>query len=261
MAKKIENPPAPVEAEIVAPPMGEIEEPEGSTPGERINYHVGMAQHHGRQALAHLIMAGWELARQKAAIGYGGWQDWCGANLQITKATADRYIGFFHKTVGEARNAAEIPVAKKPTLQELAVATVGMEDKSATRAMIDLGIIKRFKNSNGNSWGGANRGQGRKAKGAAEVAAELKAVAENESVIWASAKGSLDNLVQLDAKRGVFQRLSGDHLATVAGLLADLSKKAAQALKQRLADGDTGRADLRVGQGRDSARPSLPQSC
>lgn len=227
----------------VMPPLGDIEEPDYNTPGDRINYHVGMAQHHGRKALAHLIIAGWELSKQKQAIGYGGWVEWCDKNLQISRITADRYIQFFTRTVGAMRTAAEIPISKKPTVTELSAATVGMEDKSATRAMIDLGIVKRIKNEDGNSWGGPGRNQGRKPKGDAEVAAELKAVAENEAVIWASAKGSLDNLVQLDSKRDMFHRLSGDHLATVANLLADLSKMAADALAQRLSDG---------------ARPSLP---
>ena len=210
----------------VLPPLGDIEEPTYDTPGERINYHVGMAQQHGRQALAHLIIAGWELSKQKQSIGYGGWNEWCDKNLQISRMTADRYITFFHKTVGAARGDAAI--GKKPTGKELAAATIGMEDKSATRAMIDLGIVKR---SEGH--GGKRDGAGRKAKGE-DVAAELKAVAENEAVIWASAKGSLDNLVQLDSKRGMFQRLTGDHLATVANLLADLSDKAAKALAQRM---------------------------
>ena len=229
--KNLPAPVAPAEPEVL-PPLGDIEEPEYNTPGERINYHVGMAQHHGRQALAHLILAGWELAKQKQAIGYGGWVEWCDKNLQISRFTADRYIQFYVKTVGEARNAAAIPVAKKPTQKELSAATVGMEDKSATRAMIDLGIIKRDPNH-----GGKREGAGRKPKGDAEVAAELKAIAKSEAVIWASAKGSLDNLVQLDAKRDMFHRLSGDHLATVANLLADLSDKAAKALAQRLGDG------------------------
>lgn len=218
----------------VMPPLGDIEEPDYNTPGERINYHVGMAQHHGRKALAHLIIAGWELSKQKQAIGYGGWVEWCDKNLQISRFTADRYIQFFTRTVGAMRTAAEIPISKKPTVTELSAATVGMEDKSATRAMIDLGIVKRIKNEDGNSWGGPGRNQGRKAKGDAEVAAELKAIAKNEAVIWASAKGSLDNLVQLDAKHDMFHRLSGDHLATVSELLADLSKKAADALASRL---------------------------
>ena len=209
--------------------IAEIEEPESASAGERISYHVGMAQHHGRQALAHLMLAGWELAKQKQAVGYGGWKAWCAANLDMSQDTADRYIMFFSKTIGAARNAAQIPFAKKPTAKELAAATVGMEQKSATRAMVDLDIIKRPE-----GWGGNNRGQGRKPKGDAEVAAELEAVARNEAVLWAAAKGALDTLSRLDAEKDLFNRLAGEHLATVSKLLADLSKRAAEALSKRL---------------------------
>ena len=233
MKTSTKNLPAEIKPEVITPevvaPLDNIDEPDYNTPGERIRYHVGMAQHHGRLALAHLILAGWELSKQKQAIGYGGWVEWCDKNLQISRFTADRYIQFYQKTVGDARNAAAIPLAKKPTLKELSAATVGMEQKSATRAMIDLDIIKRPK-----GWGGEREGAGRKPKGDAEVAAELKAIAKNEAVIWASAKGSLDNLVQLNAKRDVFHRLSDEHLATVSGLLADLAGAAAKALEKRL---------------------------
>ncbi len=233
MKTSTKNLPAVTKPEVITPEvvasLDNIDEPDYTLPGERISYYIGMAQHNGRQALAHLILAGWELSKQKQAIGYGGWVEWCDKNLQISRFTADRYIQFYQKTVGEARNAAEIPLAKKPTLKELSAATVGMEQKSATRAMIDLDIIKRNPNQ-----GGKREGAGRKPKGDAEVAAELKAIAKNEAVIWASAKGSLDNLVQLDAKRDMFHRLSGEHLATVSEHLADLSKKAADALEKRL---------------------------
>lgn len=224
-----------IEPEVL-PPLGEIENPDYTKPGERISYHISMGQYHGRVAFAHLILAGWELAVQKQAIGYGGWAAWCAGNLHISSKTADRYVLLYQKTVGAARSEAAIPLAKRVTSKELEAATVGMEGKSATRVMVDLEIIKR------EDWGGdrsdkaAKNGHkvGRKPKDDAAVAAELKAVAENESVIWASAKGSIDNLVQLDSGRDMFHRLSGDHLAAVAGLLADLSKKAAAALEQRL---------------------------
>ena len=228
MAKRIENPPAPVEAEIVAPPMGEIEEPEGSTPGERINYHVGMAQHHGRQALAHLIMAGWELARQKAAIGYGGWVDWCGANLQISRHTADRYIMFYARTAGAARESAGTPLAKKPTVAELAAATMGMEQKSATRAMIDLDIIRRPE-----GWGGAGRGQGRKAKGAAEEAAELDEIANNPALLYAAIKEPLDKLWKLHRERDVFHRIGADEFRDVASVIFELNGVCSKELRRR----------------------------
>ena len=209
----------------VLPPLGEIEEPDYTKPSERIKFHIGMAQHHGRQALAHLISAGWELSMQKQAIGYGGWDAWCSNELTISKATADRYCMFYQKVLGEQRAADGIPLAKRITNKELEAATVGMEGKSARAAMIDLGIIRRP-----DGWGGKDRGQGRKRK---DVAEELKKVTEMEPIIWAASKGALDTLVRLDAERDLFHRLTSDHLGQVSDILSDLAKKAEKAVKQR----------------------------
>lgn len=230
MNKSKKNLPAVVEPAVpeVLPPLDAIEEPDYTKPSERIAFHVGMAQHHGRAAIAHLILAGWELACQKQTIGYGGWVSWCEKNLQITRFTADRYIQFYQATVGVARNLSATLLAKKPTQKELSAATVGMEQKSATRAMIDIGVIKRSE-----KWGGKRDGAGCKAK-AEDVAAELEAVAQSEAAVWAAAKGALDTLVRLDAERDMMHRLSDAHLASAAGILADLSDKAAKALAVRL---------------------------
>lgn len=138
----------PVEPEVL-PPLGEIEEPSDTKPAERINFHLSMGQHHGRLALAHLILAGWELSKQKETLGHGGWRTWCQENLSISFKTADRYIMFFSKTVGKVRAERQIPFAKRVTNKELAAATVGMEEKSTRQAMIDLNIIKRA------DWGGS----------------------------------------------------------------------------------------------------------
>ena len=80
------------------------------------------------------------------------------------------------------------------------------------------------------NWGGKREDAGRKAK---DVAEELKKVTEMEPIIWAASKGALDTLVRLDAERDLFHRLTDEHLADVAALLADLSKKAEKVSKKR----------------------------
>ena len=218
----------PVVAEVV--PVGySYTEPTSNDPAERIKYHLSQAHVAASVAMRHIIEAGWELAKQKRVLGFGQWNAWCQEKLDISRFTADKYIATFHRTVGVERALQSVSLEAKLLKKELDAATVGMEEKTVRQAMIELGVIKAAK-----SWGGSREGAGRKPKGEAEVAAELKAVAKNEAVIWASAKGALDNLVQLDAKRDMFHRLSGEHLATVSELLADLSKKAADALASRL---------------------------
>ncbi len=201
----------------------------GGTPAERINTYVREAQRHGRIALEYLVKAGWELLIQKQSIGYGGgWESWVDQNLSISQKTADRYIQFYQRTLGDKRSEARIAITREPTKKELADATAGMEYKTATQAMVDMGIVKRPA-----AWGGAGRGQGRKPKDA-DVASELEAVATMEPVLWASSKGALDTLRRLDVEKDFMHRLSDEHLATVSELLSDLAKKAGELLANRL---------------------------
>ena len=241
MKTSTKNLPVVAKPEVITPevvaPLDNIDEPDYNTPGERVRYHIGMAQHHGRQALAHLILAGWELSKQKKVIGYGGWVEWCDKNLQISRHSADRYIQFYQKTVGEARDAAAIPLAKKPTIKELSAATVGMEQKSATRAMIDLDIIKRPK-----GWGGEREGAGRHKKGAknaetqeAEAKEEMIAldeVADTHANAWSICSECLRKLQDAQRDHRVIDRLDLIELAEVSSILKSLSEATEAAIKR-----------------------------
>lgn len=215
--------------------------PQGvETLGEKANFLHAYSVEASKRSTGAAILAGWVLSVARSTCAYGQWNAWLEKNVSFTRQTAANYLSLYAQTLGAQRAAMRRPIALdvQPTEDELEAAAHDVDGKSLSALYKSTRLIKASDN-----WGGAGRGQGRKPKGDAEVAAELKAVAENEAVIWASAKGSLDNLVQLDSKRDMFHRLSGDHLATVANLLADLSKMAADALAQRLSDG---------------TRPSLP---
>ena len=218
----------PVEPEVM-PPLGEIEKPDYTRPAECINFHLGMAQHHGRVAIAHLIVAGQELAKQKHVLGYGRWEEFCRKELTISKITADRYVRFFYKVIVE-RRVAGIPFDKRVTNKELAEATVGMEGKSATRAMVDLGIIKRS-----GDWGGKDRGQGRKPKKdeGAEVAAALDEVANSPALLIAAIREPIATVYKAWRERDVFARIDMSDLAVVAASLNELAVAATSALKAR----------------------------
>ena len=56
-----------------------------------------------------------------------------------------------------------------------------------------------------------------------------------EPVLWAAAKGHLDELRKLDVKKDFMRRLSDEHLATVSELLSELAKKASELLVGRIA--------------------------
>ena len=228
--------PAPIEPEIVDEPTAltvkstRMPKIKGKTPGQRINFLHRLSVASGKLSIAAGIMAGWELTRAKAKCDHGQWLAWLDANTDISPMTATRYMSVYSMTVGAAR--AALP---EPASQDVAPSPAELNEAAANVDAPTLnGLYKQLKILKGNpDHGGKRENAGRHKKGE-DVAAELKAVTENEAVLWASAKGALDTLVKLDSERGVFQRLSNDHLATVAGLLADLSKAAAAALEKRL---------------------------
>lgn len=228
--------PAPIEPEIVDEPTAltvkstRMPKIKGKTPGQRINFLHRLSVASGKLSIAAGIMAGWELTRAKAKCDHGQWLAWLDANTDISPMTATRYMSVYSMTVGAAR--AALP---EPASQDVAPSPAELNEAAANVDAPTLnGLYKQLKILKGNpDHGGKRENAGRHKKGE-DVAAELKAVTENEAVWWASAKGALDTLVKLDSERGVFQRLSNDHLATVAGLLADLSKAAAAALEKRL---------------------------
>ncbi|MBQ1428435.1 MAG: hypothetical protein IIZ06_02095 [Kiritimatiellae bacterium] len=224
--------PAPVVPEVVQPSALSVREvaleaPASSTPAECISFDLGMSKSHATASICYLARAGWRLALERQGMAHGAWIDFCQNHVGISDDTARRYIKFFQETVGKFRTNHGLPaMVTELTDKMIAAATADIESKTATGAMIELGVMRRPPNH-----GGFRQGAGRKPK---DVAAALKAVTEHEAVLWASAKGALDNLVKLDAERDVFRRLSDDHLAQVSGILTDLSKKAAEALTGRL---------------------------
>ena len=235
--------PAAVVPEVVQPSALAVREvaleaPASSTPAECIRFDLGKARKLATASIYYLVRAGWRLAFERQGMAHGAWGDFCQNHVGISDDTARRYIKFFQETVGKFRtNHGQPAMVTELTDKMIAAATADIESKTATGAMIELGVMRRPPGH-----GGARPGAGRPAADA-DVAASLKAVTEREAVLWASAKGSLDNLVQLDAERDVFRRLSDGHLATAAGVLADLSKRAAEVLKLRLSGKTTGTMD------------------
>ena len=226
--------PAAVVPEVVQPSALSVREvaleaPASATPAEYISFDLGMAKRCATASIYYLVRAGWRLAFERQGMAHGAWVAFCQESVGISDDTARRYIKFFQETVGKFRTNHGLPaMVTELTDKMIAAATADIESKTATGAMIELGVMRRPPGH-----GGARPGAGRKPKDA-DVAAELEKVATLEPALWASSKGALDTLVQLDAERDVFRRLTDDHLATVSGILADLAKKAAKALEQRL---------------------------
>ena len=162
---------------------------ENLTPAENVQFDLAQAKKHGAMTLAYLARAGWRLACEKQGVGYGAWKDWC-KSINLSQDTADRYIKFYYSTVGEHLRAQGTAhrLVEDLTDKMIAEATAGLESKTATGAMIELGIVKRPA-----GWGGEREGAGRKA---AELP-KLTKVQEAETV-WAGLKAQLDKTVVMD---------------------------------------------------------------
>ena len=170
------------------------------TPAENVQFDLAQAKKHGAMTLAYLARAGWRLACEKQGVGYGAWKDWC-KSINLSQDTADRYIKFYYSTVGEHLRAQGTAhrLVEDLTDKMIAEATAGLESKTATGAMIELGIVKRPP-----GWGGAREGAGRKAEAAETEAAELAAIPkltqrEEAAAIWTRVMCMIDKTSVLDA--------------------------------------------------------------
>lgn len=213
-----------------AAPALPLEPAPAGTAAEAVKFDLGMAKRHGALTLAYLARAGWRLACEKEGVGHGEWLVMCEKDIGISADTASRYIKFYHATVGahlRAQGAAH-RLVDNLTDAMIEEACAGLESKTATGAMIELGIVKRPAN-----WGGARDGAGRKPRDAEAEAAELDAIANNPALLFAAVKGPLDELWRLHRERNVFARLGDEELTQVVGVLQPLYKYAAGILKDR----------------------------
>ena len=212
--------------------LNEIVFPKGvETLGQKANFLHGYSVEASKRANGAAIMAGWVLSVARSTCAHGQWLVWLAQNVSFSKRTADNYMSLYAQTLGKARAEARRPIALtvEPTVAELEAAAHDLDGKNMSQLYKSTRLIATPEN-----WGGKDRGQGRKPKDA-DVAAQLDAVTKMESVLWAAAKGHLDELRKLDVKKDFMRRLSDEHLATVSELLSELAKKASELLVGRIA--------------------------
>ena len=154
------------------------------TPAENVQFDLAQARKHGAMTLAYLARAGWRLACERQGLNHGEWENWCQKNLGISKRTVERYINFYYSTVGEHLRAQGTAhrLVEDLTDKMIAEATAGLESKTATGAMIELGIVKRPP-----GWGGERAGAGRKAEAAAAAAEDGLSDQDSATVMWINA--------------------------------------------------------------------------
>ena len=186
-----------------------LETPPAATAAEAVKFDLGMARHHGSLTLAYLARAGWRLACEKQGVGHGAWLEWCKNELGMSDDTASRYIKFYYSTVGEHLRAQGTAhrLVDELTDKMIEEATAGLESKTATGAMIELGIVKRPP-----GWGGEREGAGRKA-----ALPKLSPTQEAET-LWAQAMVVFDKPSLKDAIRYLGEKAATVCLDRVADL-------------------------------------------
>ncbi len=186
-----------------------LQHPTCTTTAEAVRFDLAMAKQHGTMSLAYLARAGWRLACEKESVGHGAWLNVC-KELGISADTAGRYIKFYYGTVGERLRAqgAAHRLVENLTDAMIEEATEGLESKTATGAMIELGIVKRPA-----GWGGAREGAGR----TPGVLPKLTEKQEAET-LWARAMIEFDKPSLKDAIRFLGEKAAEACLARVAEL-------------------------------------------
>ncbi len=212
-----------------APANVVLEQPPSGDTAECVKFDLGMAAKHYAYTAAYLCRAGWTLAQQKTAIGYGnGWQKWCRESLGMSHDTADRYIKTAHIAIGrwrESQGLANTAVVEL-TDKMIAAATAGMEYKTATQMMVDLGVVSRPA-----GWGGKREGAGRKAAAAAAVSGDGLDMGDSATLMW------LDAMRPFEQNRAAFHSAARDLNPNVAARFLEELRMLERTLSERVKGG------------------------
>ena len=206
-----------------------LEHPTCTTTAEAVRFDLAMAKQHGALTLAYLARAGWRLACEKESVGHGAWMDMC-KELGISADTAGRYIKFYYSTVGEHLRAQGTAHRLVENLTDAMIeeATAGLESKTATGAMIELGIVKRPP-----GWGGERERAGRKAAAAAEAAAsgEGLTMSDSATVMW------IEAMRPFEQNRAAFHSAARDLNPNVAARFLEELRMLERTLDERVRGG------------------------
>lgn len=209
--------------------LGEIAFPEGvETLGEKANYLHRCSVEYSKKSAGAAILAGWVLSVARSTCAHGQWIGWLEKNVSFGTRTAQNYMSLYAQTLGAARATARRPIALsvEPTAEELEAVAHDVDGKALSALYKSTRLVATSEN-----WGGAGRGQGRKAKNAdvAEMV-ELDKVAETASSAWATVRDHLRPLQDAQRDQHVIDHLGLVELAEAHSILKSLCSDAEAAL-------------------------------
>lgn len=203
--------------------------PDGS-PAEQAN-----ALHHdflksAVSAKVRAVQCGWVLSLQRERLGHGQWLGWIEANLDFAERTVRNYITAFESTVGayRAQQRRPLPLSEAPTMEEIAAATAGTNEKPLAALYRSTGVVEGDPNH-----GGAREGAGRKAAAAAAAAAsgEGLTMSDSATVMW------IEAMRPFEQNRAAFHSAARDLNPNVAARFLEELRMLERTLDERVKGG------------------------
>lgn len=213
----------------------EITFPPGvETLGEKANFLHAYSIEASKRSTGAAILAGWVLSVARSTCAHGQWMQWLEKNVNFTRQTASHYLTLYAQTVGARRAEMRrpIPLTTPPTVDELEAAAHDVDGKALSALYKSTRLIAAPAN-----WGGAGRGQGRKAKGDNKAEAQEEEVALDEikdtpAALWSLCRDPLHKLNDLQRERHFLDRLEFLELSEAYSVLKGLYVAADQAMKR-----------------------------
>ena len=175
-------------------------------------------------AKAYAVLCGWVLASQREMIGYGQWKKWV-EGLDFSKSTAYNYITAFESTVGayRAQQRRPLPLSEAPTMEEIAAATAGTNEKPLAALYRSTGVVEGDPNH-----GGAREGAGRKAAAAAAAAGDGLDMGDSATLMW------MEAMKPFAANRAAFHSAARDLNPNVAARFLEELRMLERTLDERV---------------------------
>ena len=199
----------------------------------RANFFHRLSREAGVVSIRAALAAGVELLQAKEELS-GGFQKWVESKCSFSVKTAYNYINLVQRTLPEQ----SLPglLAGSDSEREAAVeaAAAGTDSRTLTELYDDLGIVRKTPSN----LGGARPGAGRKPKHALsneEIAAQAAALQADPKLAAKELEDLMAPLVAWANGRAGFGALPDADLSRAAARLADLSRMASEALRERKA--------------------------
>ena len=193
----------------------------------RITYYHRVTMEAGKVSIAAALMAALELYRVKNER-QGDFIEWCKANLPFSYSTANRYLTVLEKSFGNKGLIYDL--CHDTEVNQLA-AVYKYTNYTNYQSLYQLyngeGIVKKSK------LGGAGRGQGRKRKDAAKLAAQE--AADNPGFDANAVSGAVSDLYRIGVTEQGFDALGLPALNSVISLLEDVLRTCKEIAKAKKA--------------------------